>query len=153
MLRLPKLPLLKPSLAIFCAAVSTCCCRERTSHCNAGCPVIVGADRIAANGDTANKIGTYTVAVLAKEHGIPFYVAAPLSTVDFSLRDGSLIPIEQRKEEEIRYFNGRQTVPDTAMVFNPAFDVTPERYITAIITEKGVAYPPLCTIALQSGRA
>lgn len=104
--------------------------------------VVVGADRIAANGDTANKIGTYTVAVLAKEHGIPFYVAAPLSTVDFSLRDGSLIPIEQRKEEEIRQFNGRQTVPDAAMVFNPAFDVTPERYITAIITEKGVAYPP-----------
>ncbi len=104
--------------------------------------VVVGADRIAANGDTANKIGTYTVAVLAKEHGIPFYVVAPLSTVDFSLRDGSLIPIEQRKEEEIRQFNGRQTVPDGAMVFNPAFDVTPERYITAIITEKGVAYPP-----------
>ena len=104
--------------------------------------VIVGADRIASNGDTANKIGTYTVAILAKEHNIPFYVAAPLSTVDFTIRDGSQIPIEQRKEEEIRQFNGRQTVPDAAQIFNPAFDVTPERYITAIITEKGVAFPP-----------
>lgn len=104
--------------------------------------VIVGADRIASNGDTANKIGTYTVAILAKEHGIPFYVAAPLSTVDFAIEDGSQIPIEQRKEEEIRQFNGRQTVPDAAEIFNPAFDVTPEQYITAIITEKGVAFPP-----------
>ena len=104
--------------------------------------VIVGADRIASNGDTANKIGTYTVAILAKEHGIPFYVAAPLSTVDFAIANGSQIPIEERKEEEIRYYNGRQSVPDKAAVFNPAFDVTPERYITAIITEKGVAYPP-----------
>lgn len=104
--------------------------------------VIVGADRIAANGDTANKIGTYTVAILAKEHGIPFYVAAPLSTVDFSIADGSQIPIEQRSEGEIRYFHGKQTVPDEAQVFNPAFDVTPERYITAIITEKGIAFPP-----------
>ena len=104
--------------------------------------VIVGADRIASNGDTANKIGTYTVAILAKEHHIPFYVAAPLSTVDFAINNGTQIPIEERKEEEIRQFNGRQTVPDEASVFNPAFDVTPERYITAIITEKGVAYPP-----------
>ena len=104
--------------------------------------VIVGADRIASNGDTANKIGTYTVAILAKEHGIPFYVAAPLSTVDFAIANGTQIPIEERKEEEIRQFNGRQTVPDDAMVFNPAFDVTPAQYITAIITEKGVAYPP-----------
>ena len=104
--------------------------------------VIVGADRIASNGDTANKIGTYTVAILAKEHHIPFYVAAPLSTVDFAIDNGAQIPIEERKEEEIRQFNGRQTVPDEASVFNPAFDVTPERYITAIITEKGVAYPP-----------
>lgn len=104
--------------------------------------VIVGADRIAANGDTANKIGTYTVAILAKEHNIPFYVAAPMSTVDFNINDGTQIPIEQRKESEIRQFNGKQTVPDGAAVFNPAFDVTPERYITAIITEKGVAFPP-----------
>ncbi|MBQ2836811.1 MAG: S-methyl-5-thioribose-1-phosphate isomerase, partial [Peptococcaceae bacterium] len=104
--------------------------------------VLVGADRIASNGDTANKIGTYTVAILAKEHNIPFYVAAPLSTVDFAIDNGAQIPIEERKEEEIRQFHGRQTVPDEANVFNPAFDVTPERYITAIITEKGVAYPP-----------
>ena len=104
--------------------------------------VIVGADRIASNGDTANKIGTYTVAILAKEHHIPFYVAAPLSTVDFAIDNGTQIPIEERKEKEIRQFNDRQTVPDEASVFNPAFDVTPERYITAIITEKGVAYPP-----------
>ena len=116
--------------------------------------VIVGADRIASNGDTANKIGTYTVAILAKEHGIPFYVAAPLSTVDFSITDGTQIPIEERKEEEIRQFNDRQTVPDAAMVFNPAFDVTPERYITAIITEKGVAYPPFRAnlAALRDGK-
>lgn len=104
--------------------------------------VVVGADRIASNGDTANKIGTYTVAILAKEHGIPFYVAAPLSTVDFAIADGTQIPIEDRSETEIRQFYGNQTVPDAAAVFNPAFDVTPERYITAIITEKGVAYPP-----------
>ncbi len=104
--------------------------------------VIVGADRIASNGDTANKIGTYTVAILAKEHHIPFYVAAPLSTVDFAISDGTQIPIEQRKEEEIRQFNSRQAVPDAAQIFNPAFDVTPEKYITAIITEKGVAFPP-----------
>lgn len=116
--------------------------------------VIVGADRIASNGDTANKIGTYTVAILAKEHGIPFYVAAPLSTVDFSIENGTQIPIEERKEEEIRHFNGRQTVPNEANVFNPAFDVTPERYITAIITEKGVAYPPFHQnlAALRDGR-
>ena len=116
--------------------------------------VIVGADRIASNGDTANKIGTYTVAILAKEHGIPFYVAAPLSTVDFAITDGTQIPIEERKEEEIRQFNDRQTVPDAAMVFNPAFDVTPERYITAIITEKGVAYPPFRAnlAALRDGK-
>ena len=104
--------------------------------------VIVGADRIASNGDTANKIGTYTTAILAKEHGIPFFVAAPLSTVDFSIADGSQIPIEERKEEEIRQFNNRQVVPDEANVYNPAFDVTPEAYIAGIITEKGVAFPP-----------
>ena len=79
---------------------------------------------------------------MAKAHQIPFYVAAPLSTVDFAISDGSQIPIEQRREEEIRQFNGQQTVPEAAMVFNPAFDVTPEQYITAIITEKGVAFPP-----------
>lgn len=104
--------------------------------------VIVGADRIAANGDTANKIGTYSVAVLAAHHQIPFYVAAPLSTVDFALNDGSGIPIEQRHSDEVKFWGERQTAPDEAAVYNPAFDVTPNQYIAGIITEKGVAYPP-----------
>jgi len=104
--------------------------------------VITGADRIAANGDTANKIGTYTLAVLAREHGLPFYVAAPLSTVDFSLEDGSSIPIEERDPREVRMIAGRHiTLPDVE-VKNPAFDVTPARYIAAVITEKGIARPP-----------
>ena len=101
--------------------------------------VIVGADRIAANGDTANKIGTYTVAVLAKEHGIPFYVAAPTSTVDLTLTDGSQIPIEQRDPREVTHSGDIQLVPEGVAVRNPAFDVTPARLITAIITEQGVA--------------
>jgi len=100
--------------------------------------VIVGADRIAANGDTANKIGTYTVAVLAREHGIPFYVAAPLSTIDLSLADGSAIPIEERAAREVTHSGERQLAPDGVAVRNPAFDVTPARYISAIITERGV---------------
>ncbi len=104
--------------------------------------VIVGADRIAANGDTANKIGTYSVAVLAKYHNIPFYVAAPLSTIDINTPDGSKIPIELRSEEEIRVFNSKKLVPDEAMVYNPSFDVTPWQLISAIITEKGILYPP-----------
>ncbi len=104
--------------------------------------VIVGADRIAANGDVANKIGTYTVAVLAKEHGIPFYVAAPVSTVDLSTADGSRIPIEQRAATEITHLAGKQIAPDAVQVENPAFDVTPNRYVTAIITERGVARAP-----------
>jgi methylthioribose-1-phosphate isomerase len=99
---------------------------------------IVGADRIAANGDTANKIGTYSVAVLAKENGIPFYVAAPLSTFDFSLETGAEIPIEERHASEITHLAGVQIAPEGVKVRNPAFDVTPARYITAIITEKGV---------------
>lgn len=104
--------------------------------------VITGADRIAQNGDTANKIGTYSVAVLAKEHGLPFYVAAPLNTIDFSMTDGDSIPIEERNPEEVKNFAGQCiTVPDIE-VLNPAFDVTPAKYITAIITEKGVAKPP-----------
>jgi methylthioribose-1-phosphate isomerase len=103
---------------------------------------VVGADRIARNGDAANKIGTYSAAVLAKENGIPFYVAAPLSTFDFSLEHGGLIPIEERPASEVREINGRLIVPPGAQVRNPAFDVTPHRYITAIITEKGVARPP-----------
>ncbi|MFI5116552.1 MAG: S-methyl-5-thioribose-1-phosphate isomerase [Terriglobales bacterium] len=104
--------------------------------------VIVGADRIAANGDVANKIGTYTVAVLAKAHGIPFYVAAPLSTVDLATPDGSRIPIEQRSPREMTHLAGKQIAPDGVAVENPAFDVTPNAYVTAIITERGVARAP-----------
>lgn len=103
---------------------------------------IVGADRIAANGDTANKIGTYAVAVLAKEHGVPFYVAAPLSTIDPSLASGDLIPIEERADEELTEANGVRLAPEGIRVYNPAFDVTPAEYVTAIITEAGVAQPP-----------
>lgn len=104
--------------------------------------VIVGADRIASNGDTANKIGTYSVAVLAKENNIPFYVAAPVSTIDFSIESGDSIPIEERKAEEVTHLRGIRLAPEGISVANPAFDVTPNRYITAIITEKGVVYPP-----------
>src|SRR5271157_452434 len=104
--------------------------------------VIVGADRIAANGDVANKIGTYTVAVLAKEHGIPFYVAAPISTVDLNTPDGSKIPIEQRASTEVTHFAGKQIAPNDVRVENPAFDVTPNKYVAAIITERGVARAP-----------
>jgi methylthioribose-1-phosphate isomerase len=104
--------------------------------------VVVGADRIAANGDVANKIGTYTVAVLAKEHGIPFYVAAPFSTVDLETPDGSKIPIEQRSTREVTHFAGKQITPDGVKVENPAFDVTPAKYVTAVITERGVLKAP-----------
>jgi len=104
--------------------------------------VVVGADRIAANGDVANKVGTYTVAVLAKEHGIPFYVAAPWSTVDFATPDGDGIPIEQRSPREVTHLAGKQIVPDGVRVENPAFDVTPHRYVAAIITERGIARAP-----------
>ena len=103
--------------------------------------VVVGADRIAANGDTANKIGTYSAAVCAKAHRVPFYIAAPFSTFDLSLKDGSLIPIEQRDPEEIRRGFGRQTAPDGIKIYNPAFDVTPAELITGIITEEGVISP------------
>jgi methylthioribose-1-phosphate isomerase len=104
--------------------------------------VIVGTDRVAANGDVANKIGTYSVAVLAKAHGIPFYVACPLSTVDLSTPTGAEIPIEERPDEEITEGFGKRTAPKGVKVFNPAFDVTPHEYVSAIITEKGVVYPP-----------
>jgi methylthioribose-1-phosphate isomerase len=104
--------------------------------------VVVGADRIAANGDVANKIGTYSVAVLAKENGIPFYVAAPVSTLDLSLPDGTHIPIEERDPDEVRKIKGITITPAEMPVANPSFDVTPNRYVTAIITEKGVARPP-----------
>jgi methylthioribose-1-phosphate isomerase len=104
--------------------------------------IVVGADRIAANGDVANKIGTYTVAVLAKEHGIPFYVAAPISTVDLETPDGSGIPIEQRDESEVTHIAGKQVTPDGVSIENPAFDVTPAKYVAAIITERGIARAP-----------
>ena len=104
--------------------------------------VVVGADRIAANGDTANKIGTYMVAVLAREHNIPFYVAAPLTTLDLKLKSGEEIPIEERDEKEVTHIREYQLAPDGISVHNPAFDVTPNHLITAIITDKGVARPP-----------
>jgi methylthioribose-1-phosphate isomerase len=104
--------------------------------------VIVGADRIAANGDTANKIGTYGVAVLAREHNIPFYVAAPLSTIDLDTPDGGGIPIEERSAREVTHVGGSQVAPDGALVWNPAFDVTPHRFITGIITERGIFRAP-----------
>lgn len=104
--------------------------------------IIVGADRITANGDTANKIGTYSVAVLAREHGIPFYVAAPLSTIDASLKTGAAIPIEERIDTEVTCWRGVQTAPDCMKVYNPAFDITPAKYISAIITEKGIIKKP-----------
>jgi methylthioribose-1-phosphate isomerase len=103
---------------------------------------IVGADRVAANGDVANKIGTYTHAVLAKENGIPFYVAAPISTLDPDTKTGDDIPIEERSVEEVACIQGVQIAPEGIFIRNPAFDVTPAKYITAIITEKGVIENP-----------
>ena len=104
--------------------------------------IIVGADRIAANGDVANKIGTYSLAIAAKQHKIPFYVAAPLSTIDFSISTGREIPIEERNSEEISHIKGKRIVPKGIPVWNPAFDVTPNRFISAIITDQGIAEKP-----------
>ena len=104
--------------------------------------VVVGADRIAANGDTANKIGTYGIAVLAREHDIPFYVAAPLSTIDLDTPDGQHIPIEERNAREVTHFGGNRLTPEGALIWNPAFDVTPHRFIAGIITERGICRPP-----------
>ena len=104
--------------------------------------VVVGADRIAANGDVANKIGTYTLAVLANAHGLPFYVAAPLSTIDLQTPDGSGIPIEERNDREVTHVGSTRMTPAGAKIRNPAFDVTPAKYVTAIITERGIARPP-----------
>jgi methylthioribose-1-phosphate isomerase len=104
--------------------------------------VVVGSDRIAANGDVANKIGTYGLALLAREHGVPFYVLAPTSTVDLECADGDAIPIEERDPEEVREGFGRRTAPEGAAVWNPAFDVTPARLVSAIVTEEGVVRPP-----------
>jgi len=105
--------------------------------------VIVGADRIARNGDVANKIGTYGVAVLCRVHKIPFYVAAPCSTIDPSIRTGKAIPIEERNGKEVTHLGGERVAPEGIAVYNPAFDVTPARYVSAIVTEKGVLRPPL----------
>jgi methylthioribose-1-phosphate isomerase len=104
--------------------------------------IVVGADRIAANGDVANKVGTYTVAVLARTHGVPFYVAAPLSTIDLATTDGSHIPIEQRPAKEVSHLGATRLAPEGATIWNPAFDVTPAEYVTGIITERGVARAP-----------
>ena len=104
--------------------------------------VVVGADRIAANGDVANKIGTYAVAVLAREHDIPFYVAAPLSTIDLDTPDGTKIPIEERNDREVTHVGSSRLTPEGAHIRNPAFDVTPAKFVTAIITERGIARPP-----------
>jgi methylthioribose-1-phosphate isomerase len=104
--------------------------------------VVVGADRIAANGDVANKIGTYSVAVLARENGIPFYVAAPTSTVDLSVKSGAEIPIEERSSREVTEYAGSQIAPTGVTAAHPAFDVTPARLVTAIITERGVLRAP-----------
>jgi methylthioribose-1-phosphate isomerase len=104
--------------------------------------VVVGADRIAANGDTANKIGTYSVAILAREHQIPFYVAAPLSTIDLNTPDGQHIPIEERQAREVTHLRGTRLTPEGAAVWNPAFDVTPNALIAGIITERGIFRAP-----------
>ena len=114
--------------------------------------VVVGADRIAANGDSANKIGTYQAAVLAKEHGVPFLVAAPFSSVDLETPTGAEIPIEERRPEEIVEIAGRRIAPEGVSVWNPAFDVTPARYITAIVTERGIAHPPFAASLARLGR-
>ncbi len=107
--------------------------------------VVVGADRIARNGDVANKIGTYGIAILAKEHGLPFYVAAPVSTLDLNTPSGEDIPIEERPAHEVTHLAGRRIAPEGTRARNPAFDVTPHRYVTAIICESGVARPPYAT--------
>ena len=104
--------------------------------------VVVGADRIAANGDVANKIGTYTVAVLAREHDVPFYVAAPTSTIDLATADGTAIPIEERSSREVTHVGSSRVAPEGAAVWNPAFDVTPHRFVAGIITERGICRPP-----------
>ena len=114
--------------------------------------VVVGADRIAANGDVANKIGTYTVAVLAKEHGIPFYVAAPISTIDLATPDGSKIPIEERNAKEVTHLGPTRLTPEGATVRNPAFDVTPNKYVTAIITEQRHRARALRRVAVSAGQ-
>ncbi|HIG54692.1 MAG TPA: S-methyl-5-thioribose-1-phosphate isomerase [Candidatus Latescibacteria bacterium] len=129
---------------VICDNMAASVLRSETIDC-----CIVGADRIARNGDVANKIGTYGLAILAREHGVPFYVAAPVSTLDISLASGEEIPIEERDPAEIRAGMGKVTAPDDVPVYNPAFDITPNELVTAIISEKGVVHAPfeptLCT--------
>ena len=124
-------------VTLICDSMAAAVMRKEQIDC-----VIVGADRIAANGDVANKIGTYGLAIAAKEHGIPFYVAAPISTLDMELECGDQIPIEERKAEEISRGFGVATAPEGIGIYNPAFDVTPNGLVSAIISEKGVARPP-----------
>ena len=114
--------------------------------------VLFGADRVAANGDVANKIGTYKLAVVACENRIPVYAVVPTSTVDLALADGDQIPIEERSSEEVTHIDGVAIAPDDVPVYNPAFDVTPHRYLTAIVTEEGVCYPPFA-VSLRRAKA
>ncbi len=138
-LRLTAYELKKEGIPFFSIADSTAASLMRAGRIDI---VIAGADRIAANGDAANKIGTYSLAVLAKHHNIPFYIAAPSSTLDPDLATGDLIPIEERSAEELTTIDGVRVAPEDCPVYNPAFDVTPGDLITAIITETGVHYPP-----------
>lgn len=124
-------------VTVICDNMAASVLRDKPVSC-----VIVGSDRIAANGDVANKIGTYGLAIVAREHNVPFYVAAPLSTIDMTLAEGSLIPIEERDTEEIANGFGKRTAPTGVNVYNPAFDVTPNRLVSAIVTEKGIARAP-----------
>ena len=112
--------------------------------------MVVGADRIAANGDVANKIGTYSVAIAAKHHGIPFYVAAPTSTIDPTISCGDKIPLEERNSNEITEGFGKRTAPLEVNVYSPAFDITPASLVTAIITDRGIFYPPFNFVAHRS---
>lgn len=121
-------------VTVICDNMAATVLRQKNIDC-----IVVGSDRIAANGDVANKIGTYGLAIMAREHNVPFYVAAPLSTIDMNLSSGDAIPIEERKPDEVSHGMGRQTAPEGVKVYNPAFDVTPKHLVSAIITEQGVA--------------
>jgi len=131
-------------VTLICDNMAASVMRQHRIDC-----AIVGADRIAANGDVANKIGTYGLAVLAREHGIPFYVAAPVSTMDLQLPSGDEIPIEERHPEEITCGMGKRTAPESVRVYNPAFDITPHSLVAAIISEKGIARPPFAPVLRQ----
>ncbi|KPJ59898.1 MAG: hypothetical protein AMJ46_08985 [Latescibacteria bacterium DG_63] len=124
-------------VTVICDSAAAWLMSQRRLDC-----VLVGADRVARNGDLANKVGSYCLAIVAKEHRVPFYVACPYSTIDCSLANGSGIPVEERGEDEVRFVGGRRTVPEKAAVYNPAFDVVPHRYVSAIITERDVFRPP-----------